>query len=289
MKNIPILFLFVFMREGKFRVSGWLRSGLFLMVLSSLLLARCTREDTLPDSTYADPLSVALRFADDAALMQAGLERNGSFMAPFNDITASSILLISSDTVERNGINCLRQNYLWSDSLTNYRRGSINYPGSFSITRISAESSEIEFKIRFYRSDSMQVFSLQGQMFVSKSSKVFSDVSGGFILRDAQGREFEVKIDMRKQLESGGQTPTFNDDRWLVKCTGLIVSQGRSLRYATLTPLIRVSSTNCDYQAGEVGLSSDAWPAQIISYGNGNCDRFYYLSENSNQKQLILP
>lgn len=282
--------LFVSMKEKKINLwySG-LRSGLFIVLLFPLLLARCTREETIPDSFYSDPLSVVMRFADDAGLMHAGIMRSGNFMEAFPEITSSSGSLISTDSILRNGSVLIRKNYLWKDTIVNYRKGSVNYPGFYGITEVTPKSHELDFDIRFYRNDSLQVFFLKGQMNLSHNSAGFYEVSGSFSITNPQGEIFDVKIDLKKQHESGKATPTFNDDRWLDECTGIISARGKDIRFATLTPLVRVSSGNCDFQAGEAGLSASGWPAQIFSYGNGGCDRIYYLSENSNQKKLNLP
>jgi hypothetical protein len=290
MKSMHTLFLFAFMKgRSSSTAARFLRPAFVLLVLFPMLLARCTKEELSPDNLYAEPLSVALRFVDDAGLMQAGILRADNFMAAFNDINASSQQLLLSDTIFRNGIPYSRKNYAWMDTVPNYRRGSINYPGTFSIIELSPNRHELQFDVRFYRNDSLQVFYLRGNVILSSTSAGFSTVSGSFSIKDPQSRNFELKIDLKRQQESGIQTLTFNDDRCLNECTGIIASQQRNLRFATLTPLVRVSATNCDFQAGETGLSADGWPAQILSYGNGGCDRIYYLSENSNQKQFTLP
>jgi hypothetical protein len=278
------------MKDGKDRLMiSIFRPVLFFMVFMSLLLTRCTREDPEPDRLYADPLTVALRFTDDAGLMQAGLMKFNNFMIAFGDINSSSRQLVFSDSVLRDGVQCRRECYLWNDTSINYRRGNINYPGKYIITEISPGRHDLNFDLSFYRIDSLRVFKIQGSMFISTEKSGNTAISGSFNLTDPAGKLFRIKIDMKKQPDSGQQSNTFNDDRWLIESTGIISADGKDIRFASLTPLVRVSSPNCDFQSGETGISSGGWPAQIFSYGNGGCDRLYFLSENSNQIEITLP
>jgi hypothetical protein len=290
MKDMLIRLLFLIMNVRPERnIRLFLNQNLMLVFLIPLMWVHCTKEQLRPDALYADPLTVALRFADDAANIQHSLKAGQGLKLAFGDISPAALEWQQNDTIELNGIAQIRSLYLWKDTLRGYRTGNINYPGMFQLTQMTGNELQLDFVGRFYRKDSINIYYINANLILSSATAGFVSVSGQVNVTTSSGKIFQIKLDFRRQNDQGLNTLVMTDDRWLMEGTGMIDGEGRSLRFANLSPLIRVTSTNCDFQAGELGLSAEGWPAQILSYGNGGCDRIYYLSENSNQEEHTLP